>query len=284
MRPIILHGHSRPVAHVTFNQEGDLLFSCGLDKKVMLWRAETGERIGTYDGHTGAVRRLSVTYNSSRLATAGADESVRIWDVSSGRELSCTKQQTTVRSVDWDASGSSLLTVTDPLRGHDAHVFVSRWDESAAALRPLTDVARYLPEKLRLTHAAFGPLNKYIAVSAEDGSMHFYDPEAQKIIVCCFFLSFLLFPKSQAHPSEKNTDCIQGTQPDDRPIRIRSIRASFHHSIEGWIGQALRFEDIQAPEDLRDGSPDQLCCDIATEGRGAPRRRAGGTRRDDDVG
>lgn len=47
-RPITLFGHERAITCVKYNLEGDLFFSASQDGRVFVWRAETGERIGSY--------------------------------------------------------------------------------------------------------------------------------------------------------------------------------------------------------------------------------------------
>ena len=60
-RPILLKGHERSVTHVQFNLDGDLLFSASKSYQPTVWWADNGERIGTYNGHNGAVWYLDVT-------------------------------------------------------------------------------------------------------------------------------------------------------------------------------------------------------------------------------
>lgn len=59
----MLKGHDRPVSQVLFNREGDLLFTAskGKSKNCAVWFSDTGERIGTYDGHAGAVFSMDVS-------------------------------------------------------------------------------------------------------------------------------------------------------------------------------------------------------------------------------
>jgi translation initiation factor 3 subunit I len=59
-RPILLQGHTRSLTMVRYNREGDLLFSSSKDPTPTVWYTHNGERLGTYDGHTGAVWCLSV--------------------------------------------------------------------------------------------------------------------------------------------------------------------------------------------------------------------------------
>lgn len=60
-RPILLKGHERAITCVVYNNDGDLVFTAAKDQIPSLWYAKTGERIGTYQGHQGAVWDLSVS-------------------------------------------------------------------------------------------------------------------------------------------------------------------------------------------------------------------------------
>ena len=64
-----------------FNRDSDLLFTCAKDKTPMVWYAKNGERLGTYDGHEGAVLCCDVTYDSKRLITGSGDMTARLWEV-----------------------------------------------------------------------------------------------------------------------------------------------------------------------------------------------------------
>lgn len=59
--PLLLKGHERSITYVVFNADGDLLFTCAKDHTPTVWRTETGERLGTYEGHGGAVWQCAVT-------------------------------------------------------------------------------------------------------------------------------------------------------------------------------------------------------------------------------
>ena len=72
MKPILLAGHTRPLTKIRYNREGDLLFSVAKDKNPSVWRAEDGERIGTLNGHSGAVWDIAVSSDSSMVITVPA--------------------------------------------------------------------------------------------------------------------------------------------------------------------------------------------------------------------
>jgi len=57
-KPIALHGHERSITKICYNSDGDLLFSASKDNVPSVWWSVNGERLGTFDGHTGAVWTL----------------------------------------------------------------------------------------------------------------------------------------------------------------------------------------------------------------------------------
>ena len=51
----MLHGHERSITQIKYNRVGDLLFSSAKDNRPTVWFTINGERLGTYNGHGGAV-------------------------------------------------------------------------------------------------------------------------------------------------------------------------------------------------------------------------------------
>ena len=56
----MLHGHERSITQIKYNRDGDLLFSAAKDTKPNVWYSLNGERLGTYNGHGGAVWCIDV--------------------------------------------------------------------------------------------------------------------------------------------------------------------------------------------------------------------------------
>lgn len=54
---------------VKYNRDGDLFFSCSKDSHPSVWYAHNGERLGSYEGHNGAVWGIDVS--CAFLAPAG---------------------------------------------------------------------------------------------------------------------------------------------------------------------------------------------------------------------
>jgi FOG: WD40 repeat len=83
-KPLMLHGHERSITQIKYNREGDLLFSSGKDHTPNVWYSLNGERLGTFDGHQGAVWAIDVNWDTTRFMSGAADQSLRIWDCATG--------------------------------------------------------------------------------------------------------------------------------------------------------------------------------------------------------
>ncbi|CAM9587302.1 unnamed protein product, partial [Discosporangium mesarthrocarpum] len=177
-RPILLKGHERSITCVIYNNDGDLVFSAAKDQIPTLWYAETGERIGTYQGHQGAVWDLSVSWDSTRLLSASADASARMWEVQTGRELMKYSHQGPVRSVAFAEGGQRFASYSDPFMDSPGliSVFDVPDDVPTNHCEKIATLEIDIPNKIRATRVAWGALNEKLIVSYNDGSMRTFDP------------------------------------------------------------------------------------------------------------
>jgi translation initiation factor 3 subunit I len=116
MRPLIIHGHKRPLTQVKFNLDGDLLFTSSKDAQLCVWSSKTGKHIGSFEGHGGAVSSFDVTYDSKYLVSGAWDGYVRVFEVSSGALLASFELVGIVRSVEWNTDPSDqfrFVSVSD---------------------------------------------------------------------------------------------------------------------------------------------------------------------------
>lgn len=111
--PLVAPGHTRPVTHLSFSALQDdgtyLLISSCKDGNPML-REWTGDWIGTFVGHKGAVWSTKLSPDASRAASGSADFTAKIWDSYTGNPLHSFPHNHIVRSVAISPMSGHLLT------------------------------------------------------------------------------------------------------------------------------------------------------------------------------
>eukprot|EP01105_Mastigella_eilhardi_P007112 TRINITY_DN18561_c0_g1_i1.p2 TRINITY_DN18561_c0_g1~~TRINITY_DN18561_c0_g1_i1.p2 ORF type:complete len:338 (-),score=90.90 TRINITY_DN18561_c0_g1_i1:60-1043(-) len=185
MRPLLLKAHSRAITHLEFNYDGDLLFSTSKDYVPMVWRVDTGERLGTYEGHSGAVWYCNASRDSTRLLTASADATVKLWDVETGqlKQTFPVEGNTPVRCVNFSYGEQHFLSVTDKVLNQAPHVCIYKLERDSVDQKTTPIVDFCINDKdLKILHAAWGPNNRTILCSCEDGCVRVFDTETQKQI------------------------------------------------------------------------------------------------------
>ena len=89
IEPVVLGtAHTKAVTQVKFNREGDILLTSGKDRKVAVWWAHNGQRLGTYECAGNAVWAVDVSYDSRRVLSACYGmASVELWELETGKRL-----------------------------------------------------------------------------------------------------------------------------------------------------------------------------------------------------
>jgi len=111
--PLTCSGHTRPVVDLSFSDntpDGYFLISACKDGNPMLRQGETGDWVGTFIGHKGAVWAATLNKACSRAATGSADFEAKIWCALTGDQMHSFQHNHIVRSVDFSLDGSKLMT------------------------------------------------------------------------------------------------------------------------------------------------------------------------------
>lgn len=167
MRPLLLKGHERPLTRVKFNREGDLLFTTAMDKNPTVWRSSTGERIGTYKGHNGAVRDIDITWDSTRVVTGSADNSAILWEASTGRKLYQWDFKSPVRCVAFSPADSMIAIATAKLMGEDSNVYLYAHDKGVEE-QSAEPIGKLEGHEGTIVRVHWHPTGDFIVTAAED--------------------------------------------------------------------------------------------------------------------
>lgn len=130
---LVCPGHTRGVTHVSFiataeydpvaglqraresedgaEMCGPFLLSASIDGTASLRDGVTGDWIGTFQGHKGAVWCARKAPNQAPLiATASADYTAKLFDMDNGTERASLVHDHVVKAVDWSADSALLVT------------------------------------------------------------------------------------------------------------------------------------------------------------------------------
>jgi len=171
MRPLLLKGHERSITSLKYNREGDLIYTTSKHPSFACWRTENGERLGTFDGHSGAVWSVDIDRNTSRVLSGSADNTAKIWDAETGREILSWHHKAPVRSVGYSLGDKTFVAVTDQVLGYLPTVCI--WDVNQSQRSPQLEITG--KNETKILQATWGPLNKSILTANEDGRVIIYD-------------------------------------------------------------------------------------------------------------
>ncbi|KAI1287557.1 Eukaryotic translation initiation factor 3 subunit I [Halotydeus destructor] len=173
MKPIALHGHERAITQIRYNLDGDLLFSSAKDQSPNVWYSLNGERLGTFDGHQGAVWSIDCNWESTKVVTGAADNTCRLWDLETGKEIHKFETKTAVRSVNFSYDGNQILYTTDQAMRYKYEINVYDINSGMERTYHFENPGSDTTEKP--TSSLWGPLDECIITGHDNGRLTKWD-------------------------------------------------------------------------------------------------------------
>lgn len=166
--PIVCPGHTRPVVDLAFskvnaNNEYFLISACK-DGKPILRQGDTGDWIGTFEGHKGAVWGVSLNDYGTLAASGSADFEAKIWDTTTGTAIHSFVCKHIVRSVNFGQATDSLLVA-----GNEKSSRIFDLNQYT------TDPVEFTGHSGAIRHALFYDNDKRFVTASEDKTVRFWD-------------------------------------------------------------------------------------------------------------
>uniref|UniRef100_A0AAQ4RD03 Serine-threonine kinase receptor-associated protein n=1 Tax=Gasterosteus aculeatus aculeatus TaxID=481459 RepID=A0AAQ4RD03_GASAC len=145
-----------------------------------VWYSVNGERLGTYNGHTGAVWCVDCDWDTKNVLTGSADNSCRLWDCQTGKQLALLDTNSAVRTCGFDFSGNIIMFSTDKQMGYQCFLnFFDLRDPQQIDNQPYLSIPC---SDHKITSAVWGPLGEYVIAGHENGEFNQFSAKSGEIV------------------------------------------------------------------------------------------------------
>lgn len=176
MKPLLLQGHTRAITKIKYNREGDLLFSSAKDSRPNVWYSLNGERLGSYNGHVGAVWCIDTDWHSTTFMSGAADNSLRLWDIATGVEIGNITTASSVRTCAFSYSANMAAYSTDNTMGKQCEIFIIDVREPDSSIGDAHPIMRISVDNTpKVTSLLWGPLDNSVITGHENGEIVQWD-------------------------------------------------------------------------------------------------------------
>ncbi|XP_028736052.1 apoptotic protease-activating factor 1 isoform X2 [Peromyscus leucopus] len=181
---LVVRPHTDAVYHACFSQDGQRVASCGADRTVQVFKAETGEKLLEIKAHEDEVLCCAFSSDDSYIATCSVDRKVKVWDSVTGKLVHTYDEHSEqVNCCHFTNKSNQLLLATG-----SNDFFLKLWDLNQKECRNTM-----FGHTNSVSHCRFSPDDELLASCSADGTLKLWDVrsanEKQSINVKRFFLS-----------------------------------------------------------------------------------------------
>ena len=193
---------------MSWSPDGKRLASASYDKTVIVWDAQTGEKVRSLEGHSDWVNKVSWSPDGKRLASASEDKTVIVWDAQTGEKIrSLTGHSAPVESVSWSPDGKRLASGSG-----DKTMIV--WDaQTGEQIRSLKGHSHWIDT------VSWSPDGKRLASASRDDTVIVWDAESG----------------AKIHTLEGHSNCVESVSWSPDAKRLAS--ASRDRTVIVWDAQ-----------------------------------------------
>jgi len=166
---------------VKYNYEGDLLVTAGKDSTINLWVVSSGELVGSFDGHNGAVYSIDITRDSKYLLSGSADNTAKVWELLTGKLVATIPLRGPSHGVAWAEGEKKFAALSNKFMSHSAQVGIydffpeaeraeDRFSLSLTIQDPANPARNYC-------QVAWMPLNENLLLALDDGMFRLVDAQ-----------------------------------------------------------------------------------------------------------
>ncbi|MBZ3891295.1 Apoptotic protease-activating factor 1 [Sciurus carolinensis] len=163
---LVVRPHTDAVYHACFSEDGQRIASCGADKTLQVFKAETGEKLLEIKAHEDEVLCCAFSTDDKFIATCSVDKKVKIWNSVTG-EL--------VHTYDEHAEQVNCCHFTNKshpplLATGSSDFFLKLWDLNQKECRNTM-----FGHTNSVNHCRFSPDDELLASCSADGTLKLFD-------------------------------------------------------------------------------------------------------------
>jgi WD40 repeat protein len=162
-------GHSGSVRAIAFSPDGQQVLTGSEDRMAMLWDANTGKELRSFQGHRDGIESVSFSSDGLHVLTASSDGTARIWKAATGHEeRAFNLGKEFVTSATFSPDGTQIVTQSQARDGQwvaSNHTRV--WDVATGIA--LRDIAG------GTLSSVFSPLDGLVLTGGTAGNVHLWD-------------------------------------------------------------------------------------------------------------
>ncbi|XP_044770663.1 apoptotic protease-activating factor 1 isoform X2 [Neomonachus schauinslandi] len=181
---LVVRPHTDAVYHACFSEDGQRIASCGVDKTLQVFKAETGEKLLEIKAHEDEVLCCTFSADDRLIATCSVDKKVKIWNSLTGELVHIYDEHSEqVNCCHFTNNSHYLLLATA-----SSDCFLKLWDLNQKECRNTM-----FGHTNSVNHCRFSPDDKLLASCSADGTLKLWDVksanERKSINVKQFFLN-----------------------------------------------------------------------------------------------